>query len=240
MFSTGLTTAIAVGRRTAWRGWPRTRSRTQRRSRSRPALLTERIAEPFPLLGIDLRPRRVAAIHDHRPVLVWGRLVVVLVVRPLAAPAVRPRRGQQVLAEHAFLRVFPRGGEAGDLGEVAFTVLVVTGQMVGEFIDPLGDHFAEHGEERAGISDLLVDLWEAAFPLPYKFAVVVQRAVAAAGRIRSRQVWVPGHNDRPPRTAGAVVLRTAGVASRRSTGTPCLPPTGAGRRISLESRKHIG
>jgi hypothetical protein len=101
--------------------------------------------------------------------------------------------------------VFPRGGEAGDLGEVAFTVLVVTGQMVGEFIDPVGDHFAEHGEERAGISDLLVDLWEAAFPLPpYKFAVVVQRAVAAAGRIRSGQVWVPGHSDRLLRTAGAV------------------------------------
>src|ERR1017187_5191408 len=113
--------------------------------------------------------------------------------------------------------------------------------MVGEFIDPLRDHLAEHREERARVSDLLVDIWEAALPLSaYQFAVVVQRAVAAAGRIRSRQVWVPGHNDRPPRTAGAVVLRTAGVASRRSTGTPCLPTTGAGRRISLESRKHIG
>ena len=183
----------------------------------------------------------MAAIHDRRPVLVWGRLVVVLVARPLAAPAVGRGREQQVLAEHAFLRVFPRGGEAGDLGEVAFTVLVVTGQMVGEFIDPLGDHFAEPGEERAGISDLLVDLWEAAFPLPpYKFAVVVQRAVAAAGCIRSGQVWVPGHSDRPLRTAGAVLLRTAGVASTRSVGMLGLLTADAGRRISLESRKHIG
>ena len=51
----------------------------------------------------------MVAIHDHRPFLV--------------------RREQQVLAEHPFLRVFPRGGEAGDLGEVAFAVLVVTGQV---------------------------------------------------------------------------------------------------------------
>ena len=47
----------------------------------------------------------MSAIHEHRPVLV--------------------RREQQVLAEHPLLRVFPGGGEAGELGEVAFTVLVV-------------------------------------------------------------------------------------------------------------------
>jgi hypothetical protein len=79
----------------------------------------------------------VTAIHDHRPVLVWGRPVVV-VARPLAAPDVRRRREQQVLAKHPFLRVFPRGGEPGDLGEVALAVVVVTGQMAGEFIDPPG------------------------------------------------------------------------------------------------------
>ena len=103
------------------------------------------------------------------------------------------------------------------------------------------DHLAEHGEERARISDLLVDIREAALPLPtYEFAVVGQRAVAAAGRIRSRQVWVPGHRDRPLRTAGMVVLRTAGVASTRSAGLLGPGTVGAGRRISLESRKHIG
>jgi hypothetical protein len=100
----------------------------------------------------------VAAIHDRRPVLV--------------------RREQQVLAEHPLLRVFARGGEAGDLGELAFTVLVITGQVVGEFVDPLGDHLAEHGEERAGIADLLVDLREAAFP---QGAARVRRSSSAAG-----------------------------------------------------------
>jgi hypothetical protein len=105
--------------------------------------------------------------------------------------------------------------------------------MVGEFIDPLGDHFAE-------ISDLLVDLWEAAFPLPqYKFAVVVQRVVAAAGRIRSGQVWVPGHRDRPLRTAG-VLLRRTGVLSCCTVSVVGLGAVGVGRRISLESRKHSG
>ena len=119
-------------------------------------------------------------------------------------------------------------------------MLVITGQMVGEFIDPVGDHFAEHGEERAGISDLLVDLWEAAFPLPsYKFAVVVQRVVAAAGRIRSGQVWVPGHRDRPLRTAG-VLLRRTGVLSCCTVSVVGLGAVGVGRRISLESRKHSG
>lgn len=44
-------------------------------------------------------------------------------------------------------------------------MLVVTGQVVGDFIDTLRDHLAEHGEERAGIADLLVDIREAAFPL---------------------------------------------------------------------------
>ncbi|HET9973408.1 MAG TPA: hypothetical protein VFQ68_34610 [Streptosporangiaceae bacterium] len=93
----------------------------------------------------------------------------------------------------------------------------------------------------ARISDLLVDIWEAALPLPaYEFAVVVQRAVAATGRIRSRQVWVPGHSDRPLRTVGAVVLRTAGVASTRSAGTLGPGTAGAGRRISLECQKHSG
>lgn len=41
-------------------------------------------------------------------------------------------------------------------------MLVITGQIVGEFIDPPGDHLAEHREERAGIADLLVDRREAA------------------------------------------------------------------------------
>jgi hypothetical protein len=113
--------------------------------------------------------------------------------------------------------------------------------MVGEFIDPLRDHLTEHGEERARISDLLADMWEAALPLlAYEFAVVGQRAVAAAGRIRSRQVLVPGHSDRPLRTTGAAGLRTAGVASTRSADTLGPGTAGAGRRISLESRKHIG
>lgn len=217
MFRACLTTAIAVGRRTVRRGWLRTRSRTALRSRSRPALLAERVAEPFPLFGIDLRPRRVAAIHDHRPVLVG--------------------REKQVLAEHPSLRVVPRGGEPGDLGEVTLAWRVITSQRIGEFIDPLRDHFAEHGEERARICDLLADLGEAALPLPaYEVAVVAQRAAAAAGRIRSVQVWVPGHSDRPLRTAGAVVLHTAGMASTRSAGTLGPGTAGAGRRISLESR----
>ena len=53
----------------------------------------------------------------------------------------------------------------GDLGGVAFTRLIA-GQIVGVFVDPLGDHLAKHGEERAGVADLLADLGEAAFPLP--------------------------------------------------------------------------
>jgi hypothetical protein len=113
--------------------------------------------------------------------------------------------------------------------------------MVSEFIDPLRDRLAEHGEERARISDLLADIWEAALPLPaYEFAIVGQRAVAAAGRIRSRQAWVLGHSDRPLRTTGAAGLRTAGVASKRSAGTLGPGTAGSDRRISLESRKHIG
>src|SRR5581483_1838180 len=136
------------------------------RARSRPFLPGGRITEPFALLGIDLRPGRVAAIHDRRPVLV--------------------RREQQVLAEYPFLRVFPGGGEAGDLGEVAFTWLVIAGQIIGVLVDPLGDHLADHGEERAGVTDLLVDLGEAAFPLPAgEFAIVVERqALAAIRRLR--------------------------------------------------------
>src|ERR1035441_1662699 len=144
-------------------------------ARSWLAVLAGWIADPFPLLGIDVAPRGMVASYHHRPFLGRGR-----------------RREQHVLAEYPFLRVFPRGGEAGDLGEVAFTVLVVTGQIVGEFIDPLGDHLAEHGEERAGVADLLVDLREAAFPLPpCEFAVVVQRRmVAAAGRIGAGRAHV--------------------------------------------------
>jgi hypothetical protein len=42
------------------------------------------------------------------------------------------------------------------------------------------------------------------------------------------------------RTVGAVGLRTAGVASTRSADMLGLGTAGAGRRISLESRKHIG
>ena len=133
--------------------------------------------------------------------------------------------------------MFPRGGEPGDLGEVTLAWRVITGQIAGEFIDPLRDHLAEHGEERARISDLLADIWQAALPLPaYEFAVVGRRGMAAAGRIRSRQVWVPGHRDRPLRTAGVVLLRTAGVASTRSAGTLGPGTAGAGRRILLESR----
>jgi hypothetical protein len=86
----------------------------------------------------------VAAIRDHRPALV--------------------RREQQVLAEHPFLRAFPRGSEPGYLSEVAFTVLVVTGQVVDVFVDSLSDHLAQNGEEVAGIADLLVDIREAALP----------------------------------------------------------------------------
>ncbi len=107
MFRARLTTVIALGRRTGWPGWLCTRSRTPRHSRSRPALLAERIAEPFPLFGIDLRPQRVAAIHDRRPVLV--------------------RRDKEILAEHPSLRVVLRGGELGDLGEVTLTWRVVAG-----------------------------------------------------------------------------------------------------------------
>lgn len=219
LFRACLTTAIAVGQT-----YSAARLATYSIQDTAPfavtaGLLAERIAEPIPLLGIYLRPRRVAAIHDHRPVLV--------------------KREKEVLAEHPSLRVVPRGGEPGDLGEVTLAWRVVTGQIVGEFIDPLRDHLAEHGEERARISDLLADIWEAALPLPaYEFAVVGQRA--AAGRIRSRQVWVPGHRDRPPRTAGVAGLRTAGVASTRSTGTLGPGTVGAGRRISVESRQHSG
>jgi hypothetical protein len=52
------------------------------------------------------------------------------------------RREQQVLAEHLLLRLFPRGGEAGDFGEVALARRVVAGQIVGEFVDPLRDQLA--------------------------------------------------------------------------------------------------
>ena len=91
------------------------------------AVLTGRITDPLPLLGIYLRPGRVVAVHNQRPSHVWDGLVVFVVgVFILWC-------GRAVLVADDLLGLVAGGGQPCRFGQVALTWRVIASQQLSQF-----------------------------------------------------------------------------------------------------------
>ena len=127
------------------------------------------IAEPFALLGIDLAQEGLLR-SDRRPILV--------------------RRERRVLAEHPFLRAFPRGGEGSRSSARSRRAVVVAGQVVREFVDLWAIASPSTARTRRGRGPAGSLFREGATHCRRgEVAVIVKRQrCAPAGRIRCGQV----------------------------------------------------